>query len=109
MRRFGSARPMTIRSPKQSALMRVTARLVRDDGGQIAIMFAVALTALLLFTGVALDYQRASSAKTSLQNASDAIVLALGREAANDTPTDTLKQMATSRLAAMLPGNYTYS
>jgi Flp pilus assembly protein TadG len=88
---------------------RAAASFVRDDCGQVAIIFALALTSLLLFSGVAVDYERASSARSSLQNASDAIVLALGREAASNTPTDTLKQMATARLASMLPSNYAFS
>jgi Flp pilus assembly protein TadG len=82
---------------------------MRDDEGQIAVIFALALTALLLFSGVAIDYVRASSARSSLQNAADAIVLALGREAADGTSTDVLKQKATARLAAMLPSNYAFS
>lgn len=100
---------MMMPSAPRSAFARAAARFVRDDEGQIAVIFALALTALLLFSGVAIDYVRASSARSSLQNAADAIVLALGREAADGTSTDVLKQKATARLAAMLPGNYAFS
>ncbi len=109
MKDFGPKAAISMRPPVTlAAPLRLADRFARDDTGQIAIIFAIALTTMLLFTGVAIDYGRDSYARSSLQNATDAVVLALGRDA-SDSTIDALKTKATQRLAAMLPANYSYS
>jgi Flp pilus assembly protein TadG len=70
-------------------------------------MFALAVTAMVMFVGVAMDYSRASRAHTKLQNSLDAVVLGIAREAQEGTSAETLKEMATARMATMLP-NYDF-
>ncbi len=50
----------------------------RNDRGNVAIVFALALVPLLLAIGCAIDYSRAMNAQATLQNAADAAVLAAG-------------------------------
>jgi Flp pilus assembly protein TadG len=53
----------------------------RDERGNIAVTFALALLPMLGFVGAAVDYSRASSAKTSLQSALDTSALMISKEA----------------------------
>jgi len=71
------------------------------------LLFAIGVTALMMLTGATIDYIRSSRAKTSLQNAADAVVLAVARDVDTVSSNDTLKQMAQDRMATMLP-NYTF-
>ena len=59
---------------------------VRDERGNVAIMFGVALLPMLLFMGSAVDYTRASAERSKLQSAVDATALSLAKEPANLTP-----------------------
>ena len=52
----------------------------RQDGN-IAVIFGLALIPLLLCTGVAVDYSRASSARAEMQSALDAATLAVAQDA----------------------------
>ncbi len=52
----------------------------RDETGGVAIAFALSLTTILACSGVAMDYSRASNAKTSLQSALDSAVLQAGKD-----------------------------
>src|SRR5678816_1765292 len=79
----------------------------RNERGQIGLLFAIGVTALMMLTGATIDYIRSSRAKTSLQNAADAVVLAVARDVDTVSSNDTLKQMAQDRMATMLP-NYTF-
>ena len=49
--------------------------------GNVSLLFAVALVPLVLCIGVSIDYTRASTARSSLQNALDAATLAMAKEA----------------------------
>jgi len=49
---------------------------VKDESGNVAIMFAVSLTALLIASGAALDLSDLNNRKSTLQSAADASVLA---------------------------------
>jgi Flp pilus assembly protein TadG len=92
------------------ALLRGTvARYAHDEGGNIILLFGIVGTALILFSGAALDYERSSQARTALQNAADAVVLGVARDAKDGASTDALKTLAASRMATMLPGNYAFS
>ncbi|MFM9975367.1 MAG: pilus assembly protein TadG-related protein, partial [Beijerinckiaceae bacterium] len=55
-------------------------RFCRNDRGNIAMMFGLGLVPMLTASGVALDYARLSSARTSLQSALDSGVLAVARD-----------------------------
>jgi Flp pilus assembly protein TadG len=50
-----------------------------DDSGGVAIAFGLSLATILTCSGVAMDYSRASNARTSLQSALDSAVLQAGK------------------------------
>ena len=65
-------------------------RLIRNfrnaQNGNVAIIFTIALIPLLGLVGGAIDYSRASAARTAMQAALDATALAMSKEAASLTP-----------------------
>jgi Flp pilus assembly protein TadG len=81
---------------------------MRDERGQIGVLFAMTATVLILLSGMALDYGRSSQARTKMQNAADAVVLGVARDITTDTTDESLKQMVSTRMATMLPGNYDF-
>jgi Flp pilus assembly protein TadG len=97
------------RLPKlaRAIFARVATRFARDEGGQVLLIFALIVTAMVMFVGVATDYSRSSRAHTKLQNSLDAVALGIAREAQEGTSAETLKEMATVRMATMLP-NYSF-
>ena len=52
-------------------------RLPRDERGNMAVIFGIALLPLLSFTGAAIDYSRANNARTSMQSSLDSVALML--------------------------------
>jgi Flp pilus assembly protein TadG len=56
-------------------------RFAADRSGVIAVVFSLTLLPLLMGVGAAVDYSRATAARTDLQSAVDAAVLAVGRVA----------------------------
>ncbi len=61
-------------------LSRHTGRFVRAENGNIAVLFAIALLPVLGFVGAAIDYSRASSARSSMQAALDSTALMVSRD-----------------------------
>jgi Flp pilus assembly protein TadG len=59
--------------------MNIFKRFHQDETGGVAIAFGLSLTAILACSGVAMDYSRASNARTSLQSALDSAVLQAGK------------------------------
>ncbi len=55
--------------------MRMVQRFRTDERGTAAMMFGLAVLPLVAFAGAAIDYSRASSARTALQAAADATAL----------------------------------
>jgi len=51
--------------------------------GNIAVIFAIALVPVIAFIGAAIDYSRASKARTSMQAALDSASLMLSKDLAN--------------------------
>src|SRR5215475_2431809 len=58
----------------------VTRRFAAAKDGNVAILFTVALLPLLAFVGAAIDYSRATKARSSLQSALDTAALMLSRD-----------------------------
>ncbi|MGL4637813.1 MAG: pilus assembly protein TadG-related protein [Beijerinckiaceae bacterium] len=56
-------------------------RLVRKQDGNVTMLFGLALMPLMAATGAAVDYSRASDARTQLQVAIDSTVLAMAKRA----------------------------
>ncbi|MDB5625148.1 MAG: hypothetical protein JWR73_950, partial [Tardiphaga sp.] len=56
---------MSKRTPPARALELIK-RFGRNDRGNIAVIFAIALLPILGFVGVAVDYTRASSARSAM-------------------------------------------
>jgi Flp pilus assembly protein TadG len=55
-------------------------RFAGDNQGNIAVIFTIALVPLISFVGAAIDYSRASSARTSMQAALDSTALMLSKD-----------------------------
>jgi len=62
-------------------LRREARSFVRNRDGNVALAFSLALLPLLAAAGAAIDYSRASNARTQLHNAVDSTVLALAKRA----------------------------
>ena len=52
-----------------------------NESGGIAVAFALSLSAIMLATGMAVDYSRASNERSDLQSALDGAILMAGKEA----------------------------
>jgi Flp pilus assembly protein TadG len=89
-------------------LRRTATRFLRREDGQIAILFALGATAFVILMGMAVDYMRMSRAQTALQNAADAAVLSIAREAQEDISDEALEEMAFDRIATMVPSQYDF-
>ena len=76
-------------------------RFARAEGGNIAIIFAIATLPLAGFAGAAIDYSRANAVKAALQTALDSTALMLSKEATTDT-SDQLQTNATKYFNANL-------
>jgi len=61
-------------------------RLIGDANGGVAPVFALALVPMMGLVGAAVDYARASSARTAMQASLDATALAVAKEAPTLTP-----------------------
>jgi Flp pilus assembly protein TadG len=59
----------------------------RDRGANVVITFALLLVPVAGAVGAAIDYSRANSARTAMQNALDSAALTLGKEASGLDPT----------------------
>jgi hypothetical protein len=57
----------------------------RAQGGNVALIFAIAAIPIIAAICAAIDYSRANSVQTDLQNALDSVALMLSKEAASDT------------------------
>lgn len=62
-------------------LLRKARRLVRNQDGSVGMLFGLALIPMVAAAGVAIDYSRASQARSQLQAAADSAVLAVARQA----------------------------
>jgi hypothetical protein len=71
---FGKAIPDSMRSAAK--------RFVHADQGNIAMIFAITLVPLLAIVGAAVDYTRASAARSAMQAALDTASLMISRDAA---------------------------
>jgi Flp pilus assembly protein TadG len=83
-------------------------------GGNVAMIFALTLLPLIAFIGAAIDYSRASKARTSLQSALDTAALMLSRDLSQGIIKDTditsqadsyVKGLFTDKKDASLIGN----
>src|SRR3954453_13129721 len=75
------------RVPFMPFLRRAARRFSRDDGGNIAVLFGIALVPILTFVGAAVDYSRANAARSSMQAALDSATLMLSKDLSEGTIT----------------------
>jgi Flp pilus assembly protein TadG len=68
-------------------LRRAATAFGRDRRGNVAVIFAIGTIPLIGFVGASIDYSRANSMRTKLQDALDSTALMLAKEAASDTST----------------------
>ena len=80
---------------------RKLAELKQCQRGNVAMIFGLALIPIVGLVGVAIDYSRANSAKTSLQSALDAAALMLSREVSSLSQSE-LNQKALAYVQANL-------
>jgi Flp pilus assembly protein TadG len=64
----------------RNQLRGVGTRFIRADRGNIAVTFAIALVPIIGFIGAAVDYSRATRARSSMQAALDSTALMLSRD-----------------------------
>ncbi len=67
----------------KSAIARVLRRFARDDRGNIAVLFSIAAVPMMIFVGTAVDYTRASTARSAMQSALDSTSLMVSRDLAS--------------------------
>lgn len=70
-----------------SRIRTAAGRFARADQGNIAVLFGIAAVPILTFVGVAIDYTRATSARTSMQTALDSTALMLAKDLTDGTIT----------------------
>ena len=74
-------------------------RFARDEGGNVAMLFGLAVIPLMLFTGAAVDYSRALAERERIQAALDATAIALAKTPRGTSLTD-LQALADKYFAA---------
>ena len=89
-----------------------------SDGGNIAVLFAIAVVPVISFVGAAVDYTRANSARSSMQAAMDSTSLMLAKDLQDGTintsqitqkSSDYFKALYTNADAKNVTVNATYS
>jgi Flp pilus assembly protein TadG len=60
-------------------------RFAGDNQGNIALLFGIAAVPILTFVGAAIDYSRASSARTAMQSALDSTALMVAKDLSDGT------------------------
>ncbi|CAN7578376.1 pilus assembly protein [Bradyrhizobium sp. LjRoot220] len=68
-----------------SRLRAAAGRFAKADQGNIAVLFGIAAVPILTFVGAAIDYSRASSARSAMQTALDSTALMLAKDLSNGT------------------------
>lgn len=86
-------------------LCRFTRRLGGNERGNVAMIFAFSLPVLAMISLGGIDYQRASTARSNLQDALDAATLAAARAPTNDA--GALNQIGRAALRANLAASQT--
>lgn len=77
-------------------------RFVSAKGGNVAVIFSIALVPLISFVGAAIDYSRATRARTSMQAALDSTALMLSKDLTSGTITaDQVSAKAKTYFAAL--------
>lgn len=76
------------------------ARFRQAQGGNVAVLFGIAIVPILGFVGAAVDYARVNSARTAMQTALDTAALMISRDASGLT-TAQISQKATDYFNAL--------
>jgi Flp pilus assembly protein TadG len=92
-------------TPTFSHIASLTERFGSNKDGNIAVIFAIALLPILCFVGAAVDYGRASAARTAMQGAVDSTALMLAKDLTTNliAPTD-----VPAKAKSYFSGLYTY-
>lgn len=91
------------RTPKTDRKHILLPGFARDERGNIAVMFAIAILPVLGLVGAAVDYSRATNARTAMQAALDSTALMISKDAANMTP-----EQVTSKAKAYFAAMYNH-
>jgi Flp pilus assembly protein TadG len=89
-----------------SNLKLFASRARRDQGGQVAIIFALSLIPIMAFIGSSVDFSRAVTARSNLQQATDATILAVSKFAQDGSTAAQIKAQAVAYLKAVSTDPY---
>ncbi|OAF07484.1 TadE/TadG family type IV pilus assembly protein [Bradyrhizobium neotropicale] len=95
-----------LRLPVVSRLGRQLAHFAAAEQGNIAVVFAVTLVPILTFVGAAIDYSRATAARTAMQSALDSAVLMVARDLSQGLITTS---QVNTKAQSYFSGLYNYS
>ncbi|MDB5649502.1 MAG: hypothetical protein JWL62_1022 [Hyphomicrobiales bacterium] len=81
-------------------------RAWRDQRGQVAVIFALALIPIMCFVGSSVDYTRAVTSRSNLQQATDATILAVSKFAQDGSSVAQIRAQAVTYLQAVSTDPY---
>jgi len=87
-----------------SSFFRLFGRFRKDQRGNIAVIFAIALLPILSFMGAAIDYSRANRARSSMQAAMDSAALMVSKDLSQGLIT---QAQVTTKAQSYFTGLYT--
>lgn len=79
---------------------RLAAKFRRANGGNVAVMFAIAILPIMGFVGAAVDYTRVNNARTAMQAALDTTALMLSKDVVGLNPSE-INEKAQKYFAAL--------
>jgi Flp pilus assembly protein TadG len=81
-------------------------RFLKNDHANIAVIFAIAMVPMLTFLGAAIDYTRASSARSAMQTTLDTVSLMIAKDLSSGAITSSqVSTKAQAYFAALYPFN----
>lgn len=89
----------------RKSLSNRVARLRDDTSGNVAMMFGLTLAPVILMVGASIDYGRAATTRSQLQNATDGAALAIGQRGMDQSDSGLLPQAQTFLAATLRDSN----
>lgn len=78
----------------------------RDQSGQAAVLFALSIIPIIAFLGSSVDFSRAVVARSNLQQATDATILAISKFAQDGSTVAQIRAQAVSYMQSVSPDPY---
>ena len=86
--------------------MRIIVRFARNEAGNFAVMFSLAMIPLVAVAGLAVDYSRTSDMRSKIQSAADGAAMAAALEYRKTGNKDNLSNIAQQYFEANLAGGF---